>query len=468
MCRWITVLSSDPMSLSDIVLAPCNSLIQLSKDASFHPGSSELNNHVTNGDGFGVGWYHSFNPYIPSPQPIKPTTELVPPTVISTTSLISSNGATNIKNQSPTTTLVSGGDGDDDSTGKKIKCNHANALPRLNAAVFKDTQPAWNNANLRELCLAVQSHCVVAHVRAASVFAGISQQNCHPFKAGRLMFCHNGRIEQFDLVRRKFHALLSDEAFINIKGTTDSEVLFALLCSYLTEDSYVSPFHQSEPFGHDRLTTALKRVLRTIENLTENAGITKFGYCTCNFALTDGETMVVTRFCDKSPSIPPPSLYFAFGDSTKLYDELTQEQIPDVIGGSGSVSTPPRPFNKLCSTVSDDSSQRTASSAGSVGSGNNGRTTSSGNLSSEGDSTDFFDENMIDVENWDSKPGTVYADIDLNRASFIVASCPLTRTHTWHAMPKNSIMWYTRGSLPELRILKRRKATRSFIFSETM
>jgi glutamine amidotransferase len=90
------------------------------------------------------------------------------------------------------------------------------------AAVFKDTQPAWNNINLRELCMAIQSNCMIAHVRAASVFAGISQQNCHPFTAGtRLLFCHNGRIGNFDMVRRPFHQLLSDEAYVKgIKGTT--------------------------------------------------------------------------------------------------------------------------------------------------------------------------------------------------------------------------------------------------------
>ena len=36
-------------------MAPTNSLVQLAKDASFHPGYGDANNHTTNGDGFGVG-----------------------------------------------------------------------------------------------------------------------------------------------------------------------------------------------------------------------------------------------------------------------------------------------------------------------------------------------------------------------------------------------------------------------------
>jgi len=53
MCRWITLLSTEEVALSDLVIAPSNGLIQLSKDASFHPGYTHQNNHVMNGDGFG-------------------------------------------------------------------------------------------------------------------------------------------------------------------------------------------------------------------------------------------------------------------------------------------------------------------------------------------------------------------------------------------------------------------------------
>lgn len=54
-------------------------------------------------------------------------------------------------------------------------------------AVFKDTEPAWSNVNLREICTATQSRCIVAHVRAASPGMGVHLPNVHPFKAGRLL-----------------------------------------------------------------------------------------------------------------------------------------------------------------------------------------------------------------------------------------------------------------------------------------
>jgi predicted glutamine amidotransferase len=124
--------------------------------------------------------------------------------------------------------------------------------PVASAAVFKDVFPAWNNMNLRELCMATSSDCIMAHVRAASKGTGISHQNCHPFKAGRLLFCHNGRVFEFFRFKRRFRELLTDEAYNSIMGTTDSENLFALLLTYLARDGHnegVSPFDQTKPFG---------------------------------------------------------------------------------------------------------------------------------------------------------------------------------------------------------------------------
>ena len=379
MCRWITLLSSENVPLSDIILAPSNSLIQLSKDASFHPGYSEMNNHRMNGDGFGIGWYHS----------------ICPPE--------------HRQSDEPCT---------------------MNPLEHVSAAVFKDTQPAWNNANLRELCKAVESHCIVAHVRAASPFAGISEPNCHPFKAGRLLFCHNGRIPNFNKIRRSVMMQADDEAYVKVRGTTDSEAIFALILTFLGQDSeFGSPYKQTKPFGAKRLTAAVKRALRSLERTLDEAGVDT-GFSTLNFCLTDGETVVVTRFCNKSPQVPPPSLYFAFGDARALERELILEE-PDPI------------FDEKDEEKKDDGTTDTDS-----GNGTN-------------DEND--DGNPVDLFCKVSAPGKIYADIDKTSASFIVSSCPLTRTHVWTPMPKNSIMWYTRGSFPELRMLKRRRRTRSFV-----
>jgi hypothetical protein len=149
----------------------------------------------------------------------------------------------------------------------------------------------------------------------------------------------------------------------------------------------------------------------------------------------------VTRYCDKSPTVPPPSLYFAFGDALELHTELTTTE-PSI--------PPPVLLHHQSSSISTDD--------------NNADTTKDSDYShSKSDSSvsslSEYDEKLIEVDSYESQPGTIYADIDKNQASFIVASNPLTKTHTWHPMPKNSIMWYTRGSLPELRLLRTSSST---------
>lgn len=405
MCRWITLISAESVSLSDIVLAPSNSLVKLSRDASFHPGADLINNAHMNGDGFGVGWYHTNAAIRPAPD-------------VNTSTFSNLFGNSMTEHSSTCTKASSNGHTDIENSACSTK-----------AAVFKDISPAWNNENLREICLATTSNCIMAHVRAASKNTGISHPNCHPFKAGRLLFCHNGRIDQFASIRRRFLEQVTDEAFENIRGTTDSECIFALFLTNLEEDDYAegSPYAQTKPFGAKRLVAALKRTLHQIENFLEELGLTE-GYSTCNFSVTDGDTMVVTRFCDKSPDIPPPSLYFAFGTAKHLYEELTNEK--------GSLFSIPR-----SSTEESDKEE-----------------TSSDDSDESGSNTSNYDEKAIHLERHESRPGKVLVDVDPTKASFIVASNPLTKTHTWHPMPRNSIMWCTRGKHPELRLLRRRSS----------
>lgn len=349
-----------------------------------------------NGDGFGIGWYHKNIAMVPSLDR-------------------SNDGSVDRSNGTH-------------SNGTHKSISPVSSLLELTPAIFKDIFPAWNNMNLQEICMSTRSDCIMAHVRAASKGTGVSHQNCHPFKAGRLLFCHNGRIPNFTSVRRKFMERLSDDAYVSVRGTTDSEVIFGLCLTILERDGGESPFKQKTPYPAKRLVAALKRTITTIERILADAGMTD--YCTFNFALTDGDTMVVTRFCDQSPNVPPPSLYFAFGETYQLYRELIAEQPSHLFATQKTLSS-----SDLHSVHSDTASV----------------------------SSDGFDEKEVSLEDHESRPGTVLVDVDPSTASFIVASNPLTKTHTWHKMPQNSIMWCTRGSHPELRLLRRRAVTNSIV-----
>ena len=142
-------------------------------------------------------------------------------------------------------------------------------------------------------------------VRAASPGSDVSHQSCHPFKHGRLALMHNGHIEGFGQLRRALLGRLTDAAFAGIKGLTDSEHAFALLLSTLKDNGRTTPFPPCE------LAAAMVAMIATLLTLLVEAGV-ECGFTSLNFALTDGETTVATRYCDKWPAVPPPSLYFSF------------------------------------------------------------------------------------------------------------------------------------------------------------
>jgi glutamine amidotransferase len=102
---------------------------------------------------------------------------------------------------------------------------------RETPGLYKHVQPAWNDANLRDLATHVRSHMFLAHVRAATGTA-IQQTNCHPFRHGVWTFVHNGRIRQYERVRRELLAAVPDELFSAIAGTTDSELMFYLALGF--------------------------------------------------------------------------------------------------------------------------------------------------------------------------------------------------------------------------------------------
>ena len=114
-------------------------------------------------------------------------------------------------------------------------------------AIYHSIQPAWGDVNLRELAYHVESHMYLAHVRATTGTA-IQQTNCHPFRHGRWLFCHNGLIEGFPQLRRDLMFAVDPSLFANIQGSTDSEVLFHLALTFGLEDDPVAAMERAIGF----------------------------------------------------------------------------------------------------------------------------------------------------------------------------------------------------------------------------
>ncbi|MCV6604710.1 MAG: class II glutamine amidotransferase [Porticoccaceae bacterium] len=218
-------------------------------------------------------------------------------------------------------------------------------------AIFKDISPAWSNANLRHLARVTRSRCILAHVRAATSGLPVTYTNCHPFAEQQLSFMHNGELSCFTRQRRKCLAMLSDNAYQVIKGTTDSEFLFALFL-----DNYWTLGNQTEPL--QRLQQALSA---TIEQAATLCNQHRYGTSTLNLVVADGSRAVASRFTDGTPE-EANSLYVQSGGSYCCNDgycsmeQADEQQHRSVIITSEGLNDDPQwqrvPVNHLV-TVSD-------------------------------------------------------------------------------------------------------------------
>lgn len=145
--------------------------------------------------------------------------------------------------------------------------------------VYRDIQPAWNDTNLRHLAEQIRSHMFVAHVRAATGGTAVQQTNCHPFRHGRWLFLHNGRIDSFPMVRRDLGFAVDPDLYNLMEGTTDSEVMFYLALTFGLED---------DPAG------GLARMVGFIEEKGWEEGIERPMQMTVG--LTDGHRLYAVRY----------------------------------------------------------------------------------------------------------------------------------------------------------------------------
>ena len=150
--------------------------------------------------------------------------------------------------------------------------------------VFRSTEPAWNDRNLRELCAQAASGRVLAHIRA-STGSAVQQTNCHPFRHGSWLWMHNGVLTDFLTVKRDLLLAVDPELFPEIEGSTDSEVFFFLALTLGLQD---------DPPG------AVARAVGLIEETGRRHGVDFPIQMTV--ATTDGETTWAFRYSSEGRS----------------------------------------------------------------------------------------------------------------------------------------------------------------------
>jgi len=178
--------------------------------------------------------------------------------------------------------------------------------------IFRSTEPAWNDQNLREVTEHVRAPLFFAHLRAA-IGSAVQQSNCHPFRYGNWLWMHNGFVDGFHKLKRDLVLSVDESLFPEIAGTTDSEALFYTALTFGLE--------------HDP-PAAVARTVGLVEKLGRQHGIENPFQGT--IATSDGDMMWVFRYSSAGTS---RSLFFNrdVRELRKLYPsrEILQEAADD-------------------------------------------------------------------------------------------------------------------------------------------
>ena len=145
--------------------------------------------------------------------------------------------------------------------------------------------------NLKNLAEKVRAACVLGHVRgvAYSTAVDISLQNVHPFQFDGLPWAlaHNGDLAGIQELKPLLAQEIRPQYIGRIRGTTDSEWIYALFVSQLRDPA--APAAESEVFA------ALERTLAIIRRAREQLGIAQSS--SVNLFIANGSQLAALRYC---------------------------------------------------------------------------------------------------------------------------------------------------------------------------
>ena len=125
----------------------------------------------------------------------------------------------------------------------------------------KSIKSAWWDTKYQATLRNVKSKLILAHLRKMSI-GNIREVNTHPFIFGKYVFAHNGSVDVRPLVE------YLKGKYKQIKGTTDSEVLFHFIIQNM------------EKWGN---FMGLRKAVKEINKVTKERKVTSI-----NFLMTDG------------------------------------------------------------------------------------------------------------------------------------------------------------------------------------
>jgi glutamine amidotransferase len=192
--------------------------------------------------------------------------------------------------------------------------------------VYRTVQLPFYDENLRNLSKKITPHCLLAHLRGVSYTEKqvVSMKNVHPFlfEGTDIALAHNGALISFDIMKYDLLEYIKSEYKPQIRGTTDSEWIYAVFLSQLHSKI---EHHEVNDIADAILETfkIIKKV-RYQHNIRINSPV--------NLFISNGKFIATTRFVfdygwhklDKEDLAHATyhSLWYTYGENYGYYDNV--------------------------------------------------------------------------------------------------------------------------------------------------
>jgi glutamine amidotransferase len=133
----------------------------------------------------------------------------------------------------------------------------------------------------------LRTDVMVGHVRAGTI-GKPKNENTHPFRFRSWMFAHHGTLPAFERIAEPLLAAVPDFLQRNIRGQTDSELLFHVFLGRLHDAGALDDNHAPTRIVRDALRDTLLRI-------EELAGSEAARSAECALAVTNGRILVTSR-----------------------------------------------------------------------------------------------------------------------------------------------------------------------------
>lgn len=174
--------------------------------------------------------------------------------------------------------------------------------PQGTPTTYINPMPIWSDGNLAGLARSLRSDLWLASVRSATEGFTNSAMNTQPFCDDDFLFMHNGYLGDFhSTLRPQMLRFLNDRVLGDMRGTTDSEFLFALIRHFLDEDDSLP------------LESAISEAFTSVSDWSDGQ------VALLNLLISDGERLYATRHAINHEC---PSLYYCTDD--ELFPEGAQ------------------------------------------------------------------------------------------------------------------------------------------------